>query len=191
MGTAMDDLPETLELGPDDEAQRVWRAALNARMSASTDLVSLISALELGLRAVEILVVHRLQPAKDQFPATIAAQLDTPSPDVDAHRDAISVPSTLQFTDILDLMSAEELECVSPGMHRGWEDRRFSCRRSRATARDALGITIDESDRDNLLLLSAYRNRLTRYPPPVRLAPNQIVDAFESLVPVVERLLVG
>ena len=187
----MDTLPEVIELGPEEEALRVWHAALDARMSASTDLVSLCSSIDLGLRAVEILVVHRLQPVKDQFPATIAAQLDTPSPEVDTHRDAINVPSTLQFTDVLDLLSGEELECVSPGMHRGWEDRRFSCRRSRATARDALGITLEPADRDNLLRLSAYRNRLTRYPPPIRIVPNEIVDAFDSLVPVVETLLVG
>ena len=119
------------------------------------------------------------------------ASAETPSPEVDTHRDAINVPSTLQFTDVLDLLSGEELECVSPGMHRGWEDRRFSCRRSRATARDALGITLEPADRDNLLRLSAYRNRLTRYPPPIRIVPNEIVDAFDSLVPVVETLLVG
>jgi hypothetical protein len=187
----MDNLPEIIELGPEEEGRRVWSAALAARISAPTDLVDLCSAIDLGSRAVEILVVHRLQPARDQFPATIAAQLETPSPEVDTHRDAINVPSTLQFTDVLDLLSAEELECVSPGMHRGWEDRRFSCRRSRATAREATGLTIESGDRDNLLLLSAYRNRLTRYPPPTRVKPSQILDAFESLVPVVERLLVG
>lgn len=187
----MEKLPEVLELGAEEEAQRVWRAALEARMSATTDLVALSASIDLGLRAVEILAVHRLQPAKDKFPATIAAQLETPSPAVDTHGDAISVPSTLQFTDVLDLLSAEDLECVSPGMHRGWEDRRFSCRRSRTTAREALGITLAAAERDKLLLLSAYRNRISRNPPPVRIVPGEIITAFDSLVPVVERLLVG
>jgi len=184
-------LPEIIELGPEQESQRVWRAALEARMSASTNLVSLCSSIDLGLRAAEIMAVHRLQPVKEKFPATIAAQLETPTPEVDTHRDATSMPHSLQFTDVIDLLSAEELECVSPGMHRGWEDRRFSCRRSRVTAREALGITLESADRDNLLLLSAYRNRISRNPPPIRIVPSEILDAFESLVPVVERLLVG
>ena len=66
-------------------------------------------------------------------------------------------------------------------MHRGWEDRRFSCRRSRTTAREAIGITLDESDPSDLLLLSAYRNRLFRCPPPVRVEPGEIRRAFGAL----------
>ena len=187
----MEKLPEIIELGPEEEGRRVWSAALAARISAPTDLVDLCSAIDLGLRAIEILVVYRLQKTKDQFPATIAAQLDTPHPEVDTQRDAINVPSTLTFTDILDLLSAEELECVSPGMHRGWEDRRFSCKRSRVTARETLGLTLESAERTNLLLLSAYRNRVMRYPPPIRIEPYKIIEAFDSLVPVAEKLLVG
>ena len=108
-------------------------------------------------------------------------------PEVDTHRDAISVPNSLQFTDIVDLLSAEELECVSPGMHRGWEDRRFSCRRSRVSAQEAIGVTLDATERDQLLLLSAYRNRIFRYPPPIRVNTQDVLTAFESL----ERLVGG
>jgi len=107
---------------------------------------------------------------------------------VDTHRDAISIPNSLQFTDMVDLLSAEELECVSPGMHRGWEDRRFSCRRSRVSAQEALGVTLDATERDQLLLLSAYRNRIFRYPPPVRVHTHEVLSAFESLVRLVEGL---
>jgi hypothetical protein len=42
-------------------------------------------------------VTHRLQPLKDQFPATIGIQLDTPSPEVDPHRGATNVPNSLSF----------------------------------------------------------------------------------------------
>ncbi|MEJ2548443.1 MAG: hypothetical protein P8125_11630 [Gemmatimonadota bacterium] len=110
-----------------------------------------------------------------------------PAPEVDPHRDGVTRPRTLQFHDIVDLLSDEELECVSPGMHRGWEDRRFSCRRSRNTAGEAIGVTLDESDQADLLLLSAYRNRLFRYPPPVRVVPGEILDAFVTL----DRLVAG
>jgi hypothetical protein len=104
-----------------------------------------------------------------------------PTPESDPHRDGVTRPRTLQFHDIVDLLSDEELERVSPGMHRGREDRRFSCRRSRNTAGEAIGVTVDESDPSDLLLLSACRNRLFRYPPPVRVVPGEILDSHVTL----------
>lgn len=184
----MSQLPDVIDLSPEEEAQRLWRGALEAHANASHDLVSLCESLDLGLRAAEILAITRLQPIKERFPATIGIQLDTPEPQVDTHRDAISVPNTLQFIDILDLLSAEETDCVSPGLHRGWEDRRFSCRRSRATAQQAIGVTLEAPDRDRLLLLAAYRNRIFRHPPPVRVNTGDIRNAFASLTRLVEGL---
>ena len=183
----MSRLPDVIDLGLEDEARRMWAGSKKARITAGEDLVALSESLDLGLHAAEIQVIRRLQPVRQKFPATIGLQLELPAPDVDPHRDGISIPHTLQFHDIVDLLSAEELECVSPGMHRGWEDRRFSCRRSRATAQAEIGITLDSSDQDDLLLLSAYRNRLFRYPPPVRVVPGDILGAFGAL----ERLMEG
>lgn len=131
----MTELPGTIELGPEDEARRLWGGALEARKDAATDVVPLLESLDLGLHAAEILVIRSLQPVKGDFPATIGLLLNMPSPEVDPYRDAIDAPRVLGFTDAIDLLSAEELVCVSPGMHRGWEDRRFSCRRSRAPLR--------------------------------------------------------
>lgn len=184
----MSETPGVIQLGAEDEADRLWKGALRAQESAADDFVSLCEALDLGLRAAEILVTHRLQPVKDQFPATISVQLDTPSPEVDALRDAITVPTSLPFTAVLDLLSGDEMECVAPGLHRGWEDRRFSCRRSRVTAGEALGITLSEEERDQLLLLSAYRNRIFRSPPPVTVAQGEILGAFPALNRLVEAL---
>ena len=178
-------LADTIDLGPKDEALRLWGAAVEAQRGATDDLVKLFECLDLGLHAAEILAIHLLQPAKDKFPATIAVQLNTPDPEVDPHRDGIHVPKVLQFTDVIDLLSGEELECVSPGMHRGWEDRRFSCRRSRAVAQEAIGVTLSAEEQDQLLLLSAYRNRVFRCPPPVRVEPGKVQAAFKSL----ERLM--
>jgi hypothetical protein len=175
-----------IDLGPDEEAKRLWTGALEARKSATEDIIALCGLLDLGLRSAEISAIQLLQPVKDRFPATIGVLLDTPLPEVDKYRDAISVPHTLQFTDIVDLLSAQELDCVSPGMHRGWEDRRFSCRRSRVTAQESIGVTLDAGERDQLLSLSAYRNRIFRHPPPVRVDTRQILDAFETLVGLVE-----
>ncbi|MDH4046197.1 MAG: hypothetical protein OEY20_06240 [Gemmatimonadota bacterium] len=182
-------LPKTIDLGAEDEARRLWHAAQDAKTRAGADLVALIEALDLGLHAAEILVIQRLQPVKDRFPATIGAQLATPTPEVDPHRDGIHVPKVLQFTDVIDLLSGDELECVSPGMHRGWEDRAFACRRSRAVARETIGITLTAAEQTQLLLLAAYRNRLFRCPPPVRVIPADIHAALDPLARLVERLL--
>ena len=181
-------LPATITLGPDDEARRLWTAALAARARAETDLVALIEALDLGIRAAEVLAIQRLQPAKERFPATIAAQLATPTAEVEPHRDAIHVPKVIQFIDVVDLLSEDELECVSPGMHRGWEDRAFACRRSRGVAREIVGVTLTTAEQAGLLLLAAYRNRLFRCPPPVRLVTADIQSALPVLDRLVERL---
>lgn len=185
----MSRLPEEIQLGPEEEARRLWKGAQEALGSAGESLVSLCESLDLGLRAAEILVAQRLQAVRDRFPATIAGQLELPVPEVEPYRDAVAVPKALGFTDALDLLSEEGLECVAPRLHRGWEDRRFACARSRATAQAAIPITLGAAEREKLLLLSAYRNRIFRYPPPVRLVPAEILDAFPVLSRVVERLL--
>jgi hypothetical protein len=185
----MTQLPDVIELGPMEEARRLWAGTTEAKKTAGDDLVALCEVLDLGLHAAEILVVQLLQPYKDHFPATIGVQLNLPTPGVDPHRDGINVPKVLSFNDAIDLLSAEDAECVSPGMHRGWEDRRFSCRRSRATAQDAIGIRLSPEDQGQLLLLAAYRNRLFRCPPPVRVVPGDILPAFARLERLVEGLL--
>jgi hypothetical protein len=183
----MSDMPDVIQLGAEDEADRLWDGAKRAQERAGEDFVALCEALDLGIRSVEILVSHRLQPLRDQFPATIGIQLEAPSPEVDPARDAITVSNSLPFIAILDLLSSEEMECVSPGLHRGWEDRRFSCRRSRQTAGQALGVTLSEDDREHLLVLVAYRNRIFRSPPPVRVVRDEILEAFPAL----DRLMGG
>ncbi len=185
----MTQLADVIELKPEEEARRLWNGALQARDAAADDLVSLYESLDLGLHAAEILAIHLLQPIKDTFPATIGVQLNMPMPEVDPHRDGINVPKVLQFTDVIDLLSAEQQECVSPGMHRGWEDRRFSCNRSRVAAQEAIGVTLSGDEQGQLLLLAAYRNRLFRCPPPVRVVPGEIRSAFKVLERLVEGLL--
>lgn len=175
-------------LGAEEEADRLWRRALEARELAADDLVALCESIDLGIRAVEILAIGRLQAAVDGFPATIGLLLDLPEPRVDPVRDAVEVPDALQFTDVLDLLSAEELDCVSPRLHRGWEDRRFSCRRARNTAATAVDVRLEEEERGRLLLLSAYRNRLFRIPPPVRVDPGEVLPALDELARLEERL---
>jgi hypothetical protein len=182
-------LPPRIDLGPEEEARRLWRGALEAHASAGESLVSLCECLDLGLRAAEIVVIQRLQAAKGRFPATISLLLEVPALEVEAYRDAVTVPKALGFTDALDLLSESGLECVAPRLHRGWDDRRVACDSARQTARQAVSVTLADADRGKLLLLSAYRNRVFRYPPPLRLVPGEILDAFSALTRLVERLL--
>jgi len=182
-------LPDVIELTSETEARRLWAGAERAWGAAATDLVALMEALDLGIHAAEVLVVHLLQPVRERFPATIGAQLASPAPDVDPHRDGIHVPHVLQFVDAIDLLSDDGLECVSPGMHRGWEDRRFACQRSRTAARETVGVTLSAGEQEQLLLLAAYRNRLFRCPPPVRVVPPDIHRALPALEHLVRRLL--
>ncbi len=184
----MSELPQTVTLGPEEEAERLWQGAREAREQAGDSLAALSESLDLGLRAAEILGVHRLRPIQGEFPATIGLLLDAPNPEVEAYRDAVNVPTTLGFTDLLDLLSEEALECVGPGLHRGWEDRAFSCRRSRKSAQEALGFSVAAGPRERLLLLSAYRNRIFRTPPPIQLVPADIQAAFPDLDELMERL---
>lgn len=187
----MKPLQEAITLGATVEASCLWRGALDAFAESDESLASLCESLDLGIRAAEILVVQRLQPIRDRFPATIGLLLDSPSAEIDVYRDAIANPRALGFTGALDLLSEETLDCVAPSLHRGWEDRAFSCQRSRKTALEAIGIRLSDDEREQLLKLSAYRNRIFRLPPPVRLNPAEIRDAFGSLQRLVEGLAVA
>ena len=90
----MSELQETIDLGPQEEADRLWRGALAARCEAAGSLVALFQSLDLGIRAAEILAVERLQSVRNDFPATIALQLEKPSPEVEAYRDAVATPKS-------------------------------------------------------------------------------------------------
>ncbi|MHC5063128.1 MAG: hypothetical protein ACYTG5_04035 [Planctomycetota bacterium] len=181
-------VPDVIELGPREEADRLWTGALEAFERAPHSLVALCESLDLGLHAAEIEAIHRLQPIRRALPGTIALQLEEPVPEVDVHRDAELVSKALNITEILDLLSEDSLPCVAPKLHRGWEDRRRSCSRSREKARDALGFGLSDPEREKLLLLSAYRNRIFRCPPPIRVVTRDVLDAFPALVQLIEKL---
>lgn len=184
----MTDPNELAVLEATDEAEWLWKGAVAALERGTQDPVSLSTALDLGLRTAEVLAFEKLQVVRDRFPATIGALLLAPPPEIDVRRDAVETPRVLRFSDVLDLLSEESLDCVGPDLHHGWEDRRFSCRRSRATAQEAIGVRLGGEERGVLLALSACRNRIFRVPPPVRWQPGEIRAAFPTLVSLVERL---
>ena len=184
----MSPLPESILLEPEEEAARLWEGAQAAWARAEESLADLCAAIDLGIRAVEIRAVGKLQRARENFPATIGAQLATPDPAVDPKRDATETPNVLSFVDLLDLLSDEELACVSLRLHTGWEDRRFSCRRSRAAAREQTGLALTGEEREQLLRLAAYHNRIFRLPPPVRINPAEVITAYPALIDLYDKL---
>jgi hypothetical protein len=175
-------------LSPENEAQRLWDGAQEAFRKARQGIVHLSEAVDLGVRVVEIMTTRRLQPVRDEFPASIASLLESPPPDVDPRRDFLNPPKSLRFIDALDMLSAADLPCISPQLHHGWEDRVVSCRRSRARTRRATGVSVDEKRRDALILIGAYRNRIFVLPPPVRIVPDEVASAYPTLVELVEHL---
>ena len=44
-----------------------------------------------------------------------------------------------------------------------------------------IATRLESRARDQLLLLSAYRNRLFRYPPPLAIEPAVVLEAFPTL----------
>lgn len=172
---------DVIEITPQEEADRLWQGAREAFGESDHSLVRLCEAIDLGIRSVEILVGLRLQDVREQFPGSIALLLEAPDPSVDPRGDALAVPNTLSFLNMIDMLSAESLDCVSRKLHHGWEDRDRACRRARALAQRALGIVLDAERRDQLLALEAYRNRIFRMPPPVRIVRSEILEAYPSL----------
>ncbi len=184
----MNELPELLHLSPFEEADRLWRGARDAFSTAGERLVSLSSAVDLGLRAAELYAVGRLRDTKHAFPPQIRDRLEAADPRVHWRRDALETPACVDFRVLLDLMSEAELECIAPDAHLSDEPSRFSCERCRAAAHAALGFSLSGEDRDLLLLLLAYRNRIFRCAPPVDVRKAEILVAFPALAQLVERL---
>lgn len=179
---------QVLTLGPEQEAVRLWNGAETELESAPTDFVALCEALDLGIRAAQILAIMRVEPAKESLPATVALLLERPPAKVDPWRDVVHPPKTLQFAEAIDLLSADDLECITPHLHHGWEDRTWSCRRARKAARAAAGVSLEREARDRLMVLAAYRNRIFERSPPVEVDPAAIIDAFPALREFVEHL---
>lgn len=184
----MSELPDIVQLAPREEADRLWKGAAEAFERAREDFAKLTECLDLGIRAAEIYAILRLQPVREQYPATIASLLESPSPEIDIERDAIHTPRALRFKDVLDMLSADGLDCVSPGLHHGWEDPRFSCQRSRNRAAERVDVCLDATPRDQLLFLLACRNRIFHVPPPVRIPTFEVIEAFPTLARLVENL---
>ena len=184
----MNSLPEVLHLSSLEEADRLWKGAREAFPTAGVRLVSMCASIDLGLRAAELYALSGLRQTRHAFSPQIRHHLEAEDPRVHWQRDALGAPPCVDFKVLLDLMSAPELDCIAPEAHEDGSPSHFSCERSRAAAKAALGFSLSGEDRDLLLLLLAYRNRIFRCAPPVELRKDEVLVAFPALAQLVERL---
>ena len=78
---------------------------------------------------------------------------------------------------------------MAPGLHRGWEDRRFSCRRSRVTALEALGVTLTRRGAGaSFCSCRPTETGSSGARPLSRVVRGEILDAFPALNRLVESL---
>ncbi len=185
----MKDLMGPVQLAPREEADRLWKGACDAFDRGPENFVHLTEALELGIRVAELYALLKLRPVRHSYPATITSLLEESPPEIHVDRDAVHVPRAMEFLDILDMLSDQNLPCISRKLHHGWEDPWYSCQRSRETSQKAVRSTLDETARDQLLLLLACRNRIFRLPPPVAIPVSEVLQAYPTLVRLVESLM--
>lgn len=170
-------------------ARRLLEILERKDLLAAEDPLELTQALGIGIRAAHLLGFHQLSRVAGGFPSSVQALLEAPEPDVDVDRDARVQPGDyLGFVDLIDILSEEDLPCVAPGLHRGWQDKAQSCREARRAALRGTGFSIGELNRDPLLAAAANYNRAFWAPGPLWLEPNELRKAIRSLLHLVNKL---
>ena len=100
---------------------------------AGVDALAVKGALWWGWHAVLLLAHHRLRPARDSFDHWFWDYLATGRPDLDVHRDSRwEERQRLSLLELLDILSAEELDILKPEFYQGWQDRTTRCRTLRS-----------------------------------------------------------
>lgn len=170
-------------------AQSIMASAARFGLARSEAPEDAIQALFLVTRAAHLLALHKLQRARTGFPATIQALLSQPDPAIEVARDAFIEPRDfICFVDLLDLLSEESLPCAAPRLHRGWQDKKQSCRGARKNTAASVGFSLDGKERDALLKGWALQSRFFFMPPPLQLSTDQIKRSLPPLLGLARRL---
>ena len=170
-------------------AQGLLASLARTRLAGSEDPLDIAQALALRIRAALLLGLERIAAVAGEFPATIQALMNVPTANIEAARDALTQPQDyLGFIDLLDLLSDDSLDCVSPRLHRGWQDKAQSCSEARRLSRAAVGFSIDAIHRDSLLLALAIYQRIFCIPPPVQLGPEDARAALKAVDDLIDRI---
>ncbi len=152
--------------------------------------LALAQAIDAGVRTIGLLAYEKLVIFKEEFPDNIQVLMALPDREIELARDAfISADDFISYIDLLDLISVEELPCIAPHLHRGWQDKTQSCREVRCIAVRAIGHTLDQSRRDRLLRAAAIQQRVFAVPAPVLLSTTETQQTLAALFDLLKRLI--
>lgn len=144
-----------------------------------------------GWHAVALLAYMRLQPQRQDFDAWIWDYLEEGEPALDVIRDSHwEERQRLSLLELLDILSEVDLPLLKPEFYQGWQDRTERCKTLRRQAAAITGTSIGGEQRDELLVLLAAYHRLLRFPVPVELAVEPVLEALPRLLDLVEALVV-
>jgi hypothetical protein len=171
-------------------ATRLLESLTRNKMAASEDPVEVAQAIGVGIRVAHLLAYERIKSLRGEFPASIHAMMDLPEERIDSERDAFTEPlDYIDFVDMLDILSDAQLDCISPHLHRGWQDKAQSCRNARRVAKGAVGFSVGFRFRGGLLAAAAIYNRIFGVPAPVRVSLDETRTAFSSILQLTEALV--
>ena len=156
----------------------------------AADPLSLKAPLGWGWHAIVLLTYHRLRPARDSFDHWLWPFLETGEPELDVERDAgWEERQRLSLLQILDMLSAENLEILDPQFYQGWQDKTTRCRTLRQRVASVLLTSLDDSTRAGLLRLLAAYHRLLRIPTPVGLDTGAAAADLPALLDLADMLV--
>jgi hypothetical protein len=171
-------------------ALRILARLERSTLVAADDPFELAEALGMAVRAAHVLGQAHLLKIEQELPAGVQSMMELPETSLDAGRDAFVEPlDYLSFVDILDAISDDNLECVAPHLHRGWQDKKESCRNARRATKSSVGFSIGFSFRESLLQAAAIYNRVFLVPAPVELEINAVKTAVSSVLQLIENLV--
>lgn len=173
-----------------DNAEDSRRRARRAAEGMGDDPLSLKEVLHWGWHAAALYAYAALRPHREELDSWLWDYLAAGTERLDAERDARwEERQRLSLLELVDLLSAEELEVLEPGFYQGWQDRLERCRTLRRQVAGVVGWSIgSEEERGKLLLLLAAYHRLLRLPAAVELDAGAVRGEVPRLLELVERL---
>ena len=161
-----------------------------ADLGRGTSPLDLKGALYWGWHTVALLAHHRLRPARETFDHWFWDFLDAGEPAFDIERDARwGEKKRLSLIEMLDILSSEELSILKPEFFQGWQDKTTRCRTLRKGVAAVVGSSVEQAQRDSLMLLLAGYHRLLRIPSEVALEGESLREAFSALFDLIEALI--
>ncbi len=161
-----------------------------AELGRGTTPLDLKGVLYWGWQAVALLAHHRLRPARETFDHWFWDFLDAGEPTFDVVRDARwEEKKRLSLIEMLDILSSEELPILKPEFFQGWQDRTTRCRTLRKGVTAVIGSSVEQAQRDRLMVLLAAYHRLLRLPSEVVLEADPLREALPALFDLIDGLI--